>query len=75
MTLTEMLEEESKELGSILRVSETKEIFKQWLKEVGLSDHDTIGKGGYIFSATESTRDLLILLVDEPSKEDCSVSL
>ncbi len=66
MTLAEMLEEKSKYPGSILHVDETKEIFKQWLKEVGLPDHDTVGKGGCIFSATESTRDLLILLVDEP---------
>ena len=66
MTLTEMLkvvlpDDNEPELGPM------KIIFKQWLKEVGLPDHDTIGKGGYIFSATESTRDLLILLVDEPT--------
>ena len=69
MALTEMLAKEVKHPEPV------KEVFKQWLKEVGLPDHDTIGKGGYIFSATESTRELLILLIDEPSKEDCSDNL
>ena len=74
MTLTEMLEKHDTYPGGI-PIQTIKDTFKQWLKEVGLSDHDTIGKGGCIFSATESTRKLLILLVDEPSKGDCSVSL
>ena len=62
MTLTEMLGE----LQIRHSKKEIKDVFKQWLKEVGLPDHDTVGKGGCIFSATVSTRDLLILLVDEP---------
>ena len=70
MTLTEMLEEHFGEkpwgAGTQWELDTIKGIFKRWLKEVGLPDHDTVGKGGCIFSATESTRDLLILLVDEP---------
>ena len=74
MTLTEMLEKHDTYPGGI-PIQTIKDTFKQWLKEVGLPDYDTIGKGGFIFSATESTRDLLILLVDEPSKENCSASV
>ena len=71
MTLTEMLRNNLALNRSNLAEQELtiiKGTFEKWLKDVGLPDHDTIGKGGYIFSATESTRELLILLVDEPSK-------
>ncbi len=67
MTLTEMLGNKAqKHHESFILIVDAKDVFTQWLKEVGLPDHDTIGKGGCIFNATESTRDLLILLVDEP---------
>lgn len=74
MTLTEMLEKKMPESpleyhwsGVYTNTSEkSKEAFKDWLKDVGLPDYDTIGKGGVIFSATDSLRKLLILLIDEP---------
>lgn len=61
MTLTEMLKEINPD-----DVELNREVFKEWLKEVGLPDYQVIGKNFHQFSATESLRKLLITLVDEP---------
>lgn len=45
---------------------EVKHTFKNWLKTVGLTDYTTLDRDSVPFSATESLRKLLILLVDEP---------
>lgn len=48
------------------------EIFKDWLRSVGLTDYFTLDKLGLGFNATESIRKLLITLVDEPStRQEC----
>ena len=64
-TLTEMLVSSDTHFD-LDQISAAKEAFKEWLKTVGLPDHISYGKGGVPFNATESTRKLLITLVDEP---------
>lgn len=64
-TLTEML----KILGYREDIDLAKRIFKDWLKTVGLTDHYSPDKYGVNFNTTDSTRRLLIILVDEPSQE------
>ena len=76
MTLTEMLKEalyhtDYKEHYSEKFMNEqlapVKEVFKEWLKTVGLPDLIVLGKhGDATFNATEATRKLLMTLVDEP---------
>ena len=61
-TLTEML----KVLGYQEDVELAKRVFKEWLKSVGLPDYESKSKYGITFSSTESLRQLLIILVDEP---------
>ena len=61
MTLTEMLREIDPMAD--VRVGLYKEVFKDWLKGVGLPE---IGFQYYNFNITESLRKLLITLVDEP---------
>lgn len=73
-TLTEMLRDslkmepecdaEAKAVEDELTLIKT--IFKNWLKGVGLPDYDTPDKQGVPFSATDSLRQLLVTLVDEP---------
>lgn len=80
-TLTEMLRQKlleacsrglgSEELAMIAELSEPeiviiKDTFKEWLKTVGLPDYWSAGRIGAQFSTTESLRQLLIALVDEP---------
>jgi len=48
------------------QVNTVKKVFKEWLFTVGLPDYETVGKGDRVFSATESLRKLLIILLDEP---------
>ena len=43
-----------------------KDTIKEWLKSVGLPDYESKSKYGITFSSTESLRQLLIILVDEP---------
>ena len=61
-TLTKSL----KVLGYKRDIVLAKRVFKEWLRTVGLSDYTCYGRGGVPFSATESIRKLLIILVDEP---------
>ncbi|KKN74180.1 hypothetical protein LCGC14_0392660 [marine sediment metagenome] len=63
MTLTELLRRNHYSEDDIVDI---KYELRKWLKEMGLPDYDTIGKGGAIFSATDSLRELLVTLVDEP---------
>lgn len=60
-TLTEIIDSKYP-----LTAEEAKEAFKDWLKEIELPDYASIGKKGLLFNSTESIRNLLIALVDEP---------
>jgi len=63
-TLTEMLKENMLDPYPIPdAVDKVKEIFKEWLRTVGLPD-------SRFWQAPESIRQLLITLVDEPYKEN-----
>jgi len=75
MTLTEMLykaindtppESQPEKEANFYELECIKKVFKQWLKEVGLPDYFSINRDGKGFNATESIRQLLITLVDEP---------
>ncbi|KKM70803.1 hypothetical protein LCGC14_1436980 [marine sediment metagenome] len=65
MTLTEMLEQQNNHRPLTTEI--VKDVFKKWLEEVGLPSYQTPGKHGNCFDATKSLRDLIIILVDEPS--------
>jgi len=43
-----------------------KRIFQDWLRIVGLPDYYSLNRNGDKFNTTESLRQLLITLVDEP---------
>ena len=65
MTLTEMLEQQSNHRP--LTVEIVKDVFKEWLSHIGMPSYQTLGKYGNGFDATKSLRDLLVIMVDEPS--------
>jgi len=67
MTLTEMLDNKSCEISDrLLTPGDAGRVFKKWLKEVGLPQYYSYDRDGHSFNATESTRQLLVTLVDEP---------
>lgn len=74
MTLTEMLTSNLKmepECDADAQAIEDtltaiKDTLKEWLRTVRLPSYDGAGKGGAMFNTTESLRQLLIALVDEP---------
>lgn len=52
---------------NLVSVEKAKQAVKEWLKEVGLPDYWVEGMATKPnFSATESLRNLLVILVDEP---------
>ena len=65
MTLTKMLTE-SLVFDYPDQIDDTKKVFQEWLQLVGLPDYYALDRGGTGFNTTESTRKLLITLVDEP---------
>lgn len=66
MTLTEMLNDKEEEPGGGIPIPDALEVFKEWLKAVGLTDYYSVDRDGWNFNTTESIRQLLIALVDEP---------
>lgn len=74
MTLTEMLRDslkmepecDAEALAVEEELSTIKSTFEKWLRTVGLPDYYSPNRDGVPFNTTESTRKLLILLVDEP---------
>ena len=64
MTLTEMLEQQSNHRP--LTVDIVKDVFKEWLGEVGLPDYYVELRHDITKNATRLTRDLLVILVGEP---------
>lgn len=65
MTLAEILRRE-RVYSNGCGVEDIKEAFKNWLREVGLPDYFASNRDGAPFNTTESIRQLLINLVDEP---------
>lgn len=65
-TLTEMLNDKEEEPGGGVPIPDALEVFKDWLKTVGLTDYYSSNRDGVEFNTTESLRQLLIALVDEP---------
>lgn len=74
-TLTEMLdkilndtppESQAEKEANYCEIKCIKDTFKEWLKSVGLTDYYQEGLHDVTFNATQSIRDLLIILVDEP---------
>ncbi len=66
MTLTEMLEHQ--ENHRPLTTEIVKYVFKEWLGEVGLPDYYVELPHDLTENATQLTRDLLVILVDEPDE-------
>lgn len=67
MTLTEMLNEDMLDpYPKPDATDKVKEIFKEWLRTVGLTNYYSPNRDGFEFNTTESIRHLLIALVDEP---------
>ena len=64
-TLTEMLYFDDINLNDA-EVAVIKRALGNWLREVNLPNHASIDKMGTLFNSTESIRQLLITLVDEP---------
>ena len=65
MTLTEMLEQQANHRPLTTEI--VKDIFKEWLREVGLPDYYVHLPHDLTENATQLTRDLLVILADEPS--------
>lgn len=69
-TLTEMLKErlEHPDIGRYLMgtIDDTKEVIRNWLKEVGLPNYTNSSIIVNKFNFTEDIRKLLVILVDEP---------